>query len=174
MKSILIVLAAVLLAGCASTPLEALSTQIDSSDWKVGFQKDFGEDEGYIREFVPQDETIDSWTKLVSVEFLEGELRPLRDFVSDFSAQRSEQCPDTQMEILSESEYTITYQFSFPECMGHQAQSEVTRIYTGNDGLHRLSYAEKTSKLSEETIKQWLAEFDKAYIVKGPNKARIR
>ncbi|WP_444922496.1 hypothetical protein ACJJID_09400 [Microbulbifer sp. CnH-101-G] len=174
MKQLLVfTLSALFITACASIPLEGLHTEIDPDSWEVGFQKDFGTGNGYIREFIPKGGSINDWSKLVSIEFLEGEKRTLSEYVHAFQQKRQEQCPGTEFEILSKEEYTITYQASFPDCMGHKMQSEITRIYMGMDGLHRLSYAEKTATLDENTVNKWQYEFSKSYIVKGLNKERV-
>jgi hypothetical protein len=174
MKYLFSIIAALLITACASIPLEGLHTEIDPDSWVVGFQKDFGAGNGYIREFVPKGESINNWSQLVSIEFIEDENLTLNDYVASFQQKRQVQCPGTRFEILKKEEYTITYQVSFPDCMGHEMQSEITRIYAGMDGLHRLSYAEKTAALSESTVNKWLSEFNRSYIVKGPNKERVR
>lgn len=174
LKHLFLVLTALFITACVSVPLEALHTKIDPDSWEVGFQKDFGAGKGYIREFVPKGESINNWSRLVSIEFLEDETRTLDEYVVAFQQMRQAQCPGTEFEILGQEEYSITYQVSFPACMGHEMQSEITRIYAGLDGLHRLSYAEKTAELTETTVNKWLFEFSQSYIVKGPNKERVR
>lgn len=174
MKYVLTILLTLLVSACASVPLEAIRTDINTDKWDVGFQRDFGTGKGYIREFVPKGESIKDWSKLVSIEFIEGDTPSLNEYIHEFRKTRESQCPGTRFEVLSEEEYSITYIFSFPACQGHQMQAEVSRIFLGNDGIHRLSYAEKTEALDQETIDQWLSEFDKSYVVKGPKLEPIR
>lgn len=174
LKLFISIFISIFLISCVTVPLEGLHTSISLSHWKVGYQQDFGSGNGYIREFVPENESINDWSKLISIEFLEGEQRGLIEYVEYFSDKRKKQCPGTEFKILGKDEFTITYKFSFPSCLGHDEQSEVTRMFLGNDGLHRLSYAEKTSKLSDKVINYWLLKFKESYIVKGSNKKPIR
>jgi hypothetical protein len=165
---------ALILLGCKSTPIEAIHTELDPTPWTIGYQKDFGAGKGYIREWVPKDENIKSWTKLFSIEFLENEKTPIHKYSDNFLKQRQEQCPGTKFKILEETNFSRTYLINFPSCAGHDAQSEITRMFQGNDGLHRLSYAEKSANLSKQVIDKWNQELQNSYIVKDPNKTRIR
>ncbi|MEZ9821992.1 hypothetical protein AB4238_15430 [Shewanella sp. 10N.286.45.A1] len=165
---------ALLLSGCKSTPIEAIYTELDPTPWTIGYQKDFGAGNGYIREWVPKDENIKSWTKLFSIEFLEKEKTPIHEYSDNFLKKRQEQCSGTKYKILKETDFSRTYIINFPSCAGQEAQSEITRMFQGNDGLHRLSYAEKSASLSQEVIAKWNQELQNSYIVKGPNKTRIR
>lgn len=61
-----------LLFSCASMPVEGIVTDIDSAAWQVGFQRDYEGGHGYLREFVPRGESIQSWTELPSTEFMVG------------------------------------------------------------------------------------------------------
>ncbi len=173
MKKIITFLFLIPLLSCVSVPIEGLYTEIETENWVVGFEKDFGSGKGYIREFVPKGESIFEWSKLVSIEFLEGDSRSPGEYINTFRIQRKNQCPGTSFEIINKSQYFVTYLFNFPECMGNSTQSEISRLYKGNDGLHRLSYSEKSTFLSESVIAFWLSEFDRSYITKGSNKKAI-
>jgi hypothetical protein len=167
LKKVFVYLTFLSLIACASVPIENLHTEIKTDNWVVGFEKDFGPGKGYIREFVPKGESIFEWSRLISVEFIEGESKSPTAYITAFQLKRKEQCPGTIFEVISQNQYFVTYLFNFPACMKHDAQSEISRLYKGNDGLHRLSYTEKSLFLSESEKKRWLSEFEKSYIVKG-------
>gem|GEM_PF-4407984 len=113
---------------------------------KVCFERDFGPEQGYIREFIPEGESVYNWSKMITIEFFENEERAAREYVEEFKATRERQCPGSEFQILSEEEYTVTYRYNFPECQGHMEQSGISRMYEGNDGLHHLSCAEKGTR----------------------------
>nr|WP_277606385.1 hypothetical protein [Acinetobacter sp. NIPH 2699] len=166
------------LSGCATLyqqePLEAIvASHIDISNWKVGYQKQFGVGKGYIREFIPINDSIGQWSKMLSIEFLEGNKSTPQEFTDQFMAQRKSQCPSTEFKILESDTDNIYYQANFPECMGHLKQSELTRVIRGNDGLHRISYSTK-GDLTEADTTKWLNEFKQARLVKGREKAIVR
>jgi len=170
----LVVGIALFVAGCVTTPMEGIVTTADPAKWQVGFQKDFGAGNGYIREFVPKGEKIESWSRLISIEFFEGEKASAKDFASSFAAKRQAQCPGTTFELIESDEYNAYYAFSFPSCMGQESQSEISRAIQGNDGLHRLSYAVKRRELSPAERAEWLTFLRDAYVAKGPHHDRVR
>ena len=174
MKKVFVFLFLLPLVSCVSVPIESLHTEIKTDNWVVGFEKDFGPGKGYIREFVPKGESIFEWSRLISVEFIEGEVKSPMAYITAFELMRQAQCPGTSFEVINQSQYFVTYLFNFPECMKHDAQSEISRLYKGNDGLHRLSYTEKSLSLSESVKAHWLSEFENSYIVKGPNQLPIQ
>jgi hypothetical protein len=173
-KYLPIIFLVLFLSACVTVPVEGLKTSINTGGWDIGYQKDFGAGNGYIREFVPKGESINNWSKLITIEFIEGEKSSLKTYIDSFQKLRTKQCPGTKFTLLDENEFDITYQFNFPTCGEHQQQSEISRLYAGNDGIHRLSYAEKTEEIPEPTVNKWLSEFDKSFIVKGPNAQPIR
>ena len=171
---VLIGLAFFLVSGCATTPLEGLVTKADPKQWQVGFQKDFGAGKGYIREFVPKGENIKSWSKLLSIEFIEDEKGSATNFANTLATKRQNQCPGTKYELMESDTYNAYYTFSFPGCMGHQSQSEISRVVQGNDGVHRLSYAVKGRELSANEKAEWLTFLRDAYLAKGDRNNKVR
>lgn len=165
------------LSGCATLyhqePLEAIvASHIDVADWKVGYQKQFGVGKGYIREFIPLNDSIGQWSKMLTIEFLERNKSTPQEFTEQFMAQRKSQCPSTEFKILESDIDNIYYKVDFPECMGHLKQSELTRVIRGNDGLHRISYSTK-GDLTDVDATKWFNEFKQAKLVKGREKTIV-
>ena len=146
---------------------------IDVSKWEIGHQKDFGEGNGYIREWVPKGESIHSWSELLSIEFLEGNKKLPFDQAAEFAVLRKNQCPGTEWSEIKRDQNTIYYKFTFPDCAGHKAQVEITRLFRGNDGLHRLSFAQKGTKMESAKENYYLTLFDDAYVCKGSSENRL-
>lgn len=163
-----------ILASCSSTPLEAVVSDVELPGWKLGFQKDRGEGKGTISEWVPAGESIKHWTKLVSIEFLEGEMTQATQYAQQFRDLRSGQCPGTQWEQLKDDKYSVIYKFSFPGCAGQDAQVELTRLINGNEGLHRFSYAKKGTIFNVDEQERWIKVLEQAYVAKGSPENRIR
>ena len=163
------------LFGCAVGPptlLERLVTSASTDQWQVGFQRDFGPGDGYIREFVPKGESINSWSKLLSIEFMEGVSSTPTQWTKNFAEKRITQCPNTDYSVIESDSHNIYYSFSFPACMGHEKQSEISRVIAGNDGLHRLSFSVKGRELTPEEKNVWLNFLRDAYVAKGNAKVR--
>ena len=164
------------ISGCALLQYDSEVIHVpdlDLSNWDIGYQKDFGRGNGYIREWVPKGESINSWSQLLSIQFVEGIRKSPFDYAAELSAKRKEQCPGTNWSELKRDENTIYYKFSFPDCAGQKAQLEVTRLFRGNDGLHRLSYTQKGTKMDEDKEKYYLHQFGDAFVAKGSPKNRL-
>jgi len=174
LKKIAVFLFFLSLTACASIPLESLYTEIKTDEWVVAFEKDFGMGNGYIREFVRKGESAFEWSELISIEFIEGEKGSPLSYINTFKTERKKLCPGTNFEVIEQNQYSVVYLFNFPACQGQNVQSEISKLYKGNDGLHRLSYATKSAVLTDSIKERWLSEFGKAYIVKGRNNVPIQ
>lgn len=166
--------ALLLLAACASVPVEAVISDMDATGWTIGYQRDAGPGRGYIREWVPKGEHIEKWSRLLSIEFREGERQSALTYATELGKLRQEQCPGTQWALIENDDYSAIYSVAFPPCAGHDAQVELTRLIMGNDGLHRFSYAEKGRAFDADTAAHWLGVLRKAYVAKGSPENRIR
>jgi hypothetical protein len=161
-----------LITGCAS--VEGLVTDADPGVWHIGYQKDFGMERGYIREFVPRGEKIDSWSRLITIQFLEKEKRSATNMANEHATEAQKQCPGTKYEMIDSDTYNAYYSLSFPSCKGQPAQSEISRFVQGNDGLHRLSYAVKNRQLTVSEKTEWMAYLRRAYVAKGDRNNKVR
>ena len=92
--------------GAGPKPKEGLGLEF-SGDWSAGFHKDEGATS--ITEFVPHEEKVESWTRLVTVQ----EFRPdasspgsdPREFYERLQRQREQICPGmTKWNLLAQGE----------------------------------------------------------------------
>ena len=60
------------------------------------------------------------------------------------------------------------------QCKKNATQTEIARFIKGNDGLHRVSYTEKTENIDPIERKKWLASLENAYIKKDGKKVVLR
>src|SRR5690349_12881325 len=111
-RSVIMFALLVLAAGCLPTyDSEAVIMKGTPQDWKVGYQHDFGIGKGYIREFIPSDESISAWQHLVTVQFLEGEQRSPREYMQLLETKRKEECKGTMWKVLAEDSASILYEW---------------------------------------------------------------
>jgi len=115
---------------------------------------------------VPQGESAYNWSKWLSLQFVKGKKRTPLEYLNVFQAQQTTQCPGTQFEIIEQKKDSVTYRFNSPACMDHDRQSQIARLFEGSEGLYKLTYAEKTAELSEATMNECLALFDKSHVTK--------
>ena len=160
----IVAVGAVVLAGCATT-LETVYVPAENAGWKVGHGTN--RSEATFVEFIPSGETISNWSRMFTIQFLEGARDAPRDFMSKLQAQMAKRCPATRWTVVSDDSSSITYQWSISDCSGHPDQIEIARVLKGNDGLHRISYVRKASTFEPTERESWTGAFAKAYVEKG-------
>ena len=153
-----------LASGCATT-LETVYVPAENKGWKVG--SGTNNPGATLVEFIPVDETISNWSRMFTIQFLEGTRAAPSDFMKTLQAQAVSRCPKTQWVVISDSSLSTTYQWSISSCPGHPDQTEIARLIRGNDGLHRIAYVRRTSTLDPSERDTWLDAFAKAYVEKG-------
>jgi hypothetical protein len=163
-----LVLTAVAIVGCASTPLEAIVTEQTLVGWKVGSQHDNGRGRGTIVELIPTSESIGNWQHLGTIQFMEGEHRAPRAFMDALETSMRARCPtSTDWRVIGEEPHSILYEWRIHSCAGQDDQTEISRILRGNDGLHRIAYTEKGDTMKPENREFWMGALKKAYVAKG-------
>ena len=185
-KRILITLISILTVACA-TSLEYVSVPMDAADWKVGFQtrpKLVG-DASYIREIIPKDDNINNWSKLVTIQYMHGMKSnvPPKEFVAALINDIKKACPDTELNIIESSSRSILYEWHTKSCNSpagisdpniYTAQHEVARVIFGNEGIHKVSYNEKTNNLNSNTRKEWISKLKEATLEKDGKTIHIQ
>jgi hypothetical protein len=160
--------ASLLIAGCASTPLEAIVTEQNLAGWKAGNRQDLGRGKGTIVELIPVSESIDKWQHLATIQFLEGEHRRPQFLMEALETSMKTRCPaSADWRVITEEPHSVTYEWRIHSCMGQENQTEISRILQGNDGLHRIAYTEKGDAMTPENREFWMKVLGKAYVAKG-------
>ena len=149
-----------------TTKLEAIVAK-KAPSWNIAYQKDFGVGRGTIREFLPKGEKIRKWKHLATIQFIEGESLSPKEFMETLKVKMTKRCKETKWNIINETKYTITYEWSIQSCKKNKDQHEIARILQGNDGLHRIAYTEKKNEMDINNKKFWLSVFHDAYVAKG-------
>jgi hypothetical protein len=164
----LILIGVLSIAGCVSTPLEAIVTEQKLAGWKVGSQQDLGRGRGTIVELIPVSESIDKWQQLGTIQFFEGENRAPQVLMEALEERMKTRCPtSTDWRVISEEPHSVTYEWRIHSCTGQDNQMEISRILQGNDGLHRIAYTEKGDAMTPENRELWMEVLRKAYVAKG-------
>jgi len=154
------------LAGCGSIPLESITMEASPAGWKVAYAKDVP-GKGNIIERIPKSETLKNWTKMVTIQFVEGERRTAQEFMDGLKASNVQQCPAAVWSVIESDRTSILYEWSIKGCSRHPDQHELARLLRGNDGMHRVAYVEKVQRLSKDVRNQWIANLKSAYLTKG-------
>lgn len=152
----------VTLSGCAATP-ETVLLPMDTSGWSTGsrsFQAGV-----LVLEFVPTNESIDKWTRMVTLQSLQGERRSPHEFVKELESRMRARCPNVTWRTIKQDPVSVTYEWAFSKCPWYPDQHEVARLLRGRAAIHRVSFTQKGSHFDVDARDSWVATFDKASIV---------
>ncbi len=169
-------LALVLCCGCASTPRESVFIPDPNSGLVVGYAAD---QPGYgtIVEYVPAGETVEAWEHLLTIQFLEDERSDLGTWLASREAFLRKQGGTLEWRVLEQDALSMLYEWSMrdnpKEGAIYRDQVEIARLLRGNDGLHRIAYAERGRTMDPERREHYLAAFRAAYVVKGEDRQRV-
>jgi hypothetical protein len=152
-----------LLWGC-STTLETVAVPTDSSGWKLGAGSD--RKGRTIAEFVPRNETINNWTRLFTIHFIEGERSPPLEVMRPLQAAMQKRCPGSTWSVLRQDALSVLYEWRISGCGNNPDQHEIARLLKGNDGVHRVAYVQKPIIPEDERAK-WLKALSEAYVEKA-------
>src|SRR4029077_15734246 len=122
MQRLLLVLV-VALVSCA-TPLESATLHLSDGEgkWKpVGGSDRRGRT---LAEFVPQDESIDNWSRLLTVQFIEQRgVSPL-ELMDRLRATMQSRCPGSPWQIVQQDTTSVLYEWSIARCGSNPDQHE--------------------------------------------------
>ena len=174
-RKILLTLTFTILSGC-STAIEHMVIPDAAPGWKMGYQHRERFTNSTIREFIPENDTINNWSKLITIQFIAGATNTPDDLASLLIQNIKKTCTDATSNIIENDNNSIIYEWSTNECTPpvgtkidlniHTAQHEITRIIKGKDGIHKASYAEKTSTIDKDTRARWIGKFKKTTLEK--------
>ncbi|MDG2150521.1 MAG: hypothetical protein P8N09_13470 [Planctomycetota bacterium] len=153
------------LVGCA-TPLETVKLPGVGPAWQTGRMVDFGAGRGAITELVPVGQELGNWTHRITIEFVEETPLTLEQWMAARRATIESDCPDVTWIVLSHDENALSYEWRVEGCRGHADKHELVRLLRGNDGLHSVSYAEKTERMDPAARAVWLSRLNSAVVVK--------
>ncbi len=179
---VLVVLGLGVAPGCA-TPLETTGMQIPESNWRVGFAHDFnrklfgflpgpGYGQGTIVEFIRENEHIERWTRLITIQFFEGVMEAPEDYAERARADLAGLCPDLVWKVLSEQPNSVTYVWSISGCSNQDDQEEIVRLLRGNDGLHRVAFTQKPT-ISNLSRSKWVDMIEGAKVMKDGEEVQV-
>ena len=153
------------LAGCQS-PLETVAVPIEGGTWKVGHTQDFGRGRGTIAEYIPAEESLPDWSRMVSIQFLEGMDRDPEGVANELRASMAERCPGVEWQILNRGPRSVLYEWRIADCGDNPDQHEIARILRGKDGVHRVAYVSKGSEIDVETRAAWIERLGTVEVIK--------
>ncbi len=120
-----------------------------------------------IVEFIRPGQSINDWSELVTIQFLEGNRSAPIDLMSELRDTMTQRCPNVVWVVLDERADSVLYEWVLQDCEGQDDQHEIARLLRGNDGLHRVAYTQKGPRLGSVTSAVWRNVFLGSYVMKG-------
>src|SRR5438067_4808716 len=160
----------VFLSACATT-LETVHVAADNRGWKLG--SGTNRPGATLKEFIPANEDISNWSRMFTIQFLEGEQRSPATVMDLLRSQMRARCPDAKWSVVAQDTASLTYEWSISNCPGQTDQDEVARLLKGNDGVHRIAYVRKTPQLEPTERDVWLKALEQSYVTKGSARVTV-
>lgn len=162
LRWILVVL--LLSAGGCATTLETVAVPANTADWKLGHASDRRGQT--VAEYVPRNESIDNWTRLFTIQFLEGVRSSPAANMEQLRTLMLKRCPAVDWHVVAQDSGSILYEWKISGCGANADQHEIARLLRGNEGLHRIAYTERRSSMSPNVRERWLKALTEAYVEK--------
>jgi hypothetical protein len=134
--------------------LEPWSFNFDSRPWKLGHQE--ANNQGSLREYVLEGETVEAWSELVTSMFVSGN-DAVKDVFKRVKRLLSQDCPSLRLTVIEDSSTNVLFEWQHKGCRGYPPQHELKRIAQGRGGILSLSYVAKTAELSDERRNSWIS-----------------
>lgn len=125
-------------------------------------------------EFVPDNETVLNWSRMLNIQFFEGVRKPVQQVMPVLMAGIQRSCPDVTWFVLSEDSASVTYEWSVENCKGQDDQTEIVRLLQGNDGVQRIAFVCKSEYCDPQEQAIVLDYFSKAYVEKNGKKITLK
>jgi hypothetical protein len=158
----------VFMVGCATMAPEHLSLTMDQTvKWKKGFEHG-GRGQAYIVEFVPEGETVDNWSKMITVQNFTMKDVPNSStpetLMNEVKAKMQSRCPGVTWNVIQKGESEILYEWRIENCSPNPDQHEVAKIMDGAVNRFVVHYVSKVKMLPEDERTDWIKRLQDAKI----------
>jgi len=115
--------------------------------------------------YVPQGESVDDWSEIITVQFFNLSLTEPAEFVALFEQNVKEACAEATLNIIDQSPTQVTWEWRLPtDSVTGEPQHEITRIIRADDGWFRVAYTKRVPKLSDGDRSAWVAAIETAKV----------
>jgi hypothetical protein len=161
-----------LLAACASAaagsgPAPEVELRLDPAEWTLARRS--GDAAVGMAEYVPPGESLERWTRFVSVQTFAQARMPYPGAEAAMSACRSllvARCPDAQWIVLRDRDDDALYEWRITGCPGEADQHEVGRIVRDGAVWARITFSVK-GEMDAATREAWLRRLSEARVSQG-------
>ena len=169
----LALLAACATAGVADSPPRRVELPLDPAEWTLARRSS---DAGIeVAEYVAPGESIERWTRFVSVQTFADARAPFpgaRWAMSECRAVLVARCPGAAWTVLRDGDRDAVYEWRIAGCAAEPDQHEVGRVMRGRGGWARVTFSVK-GEMDAATREAWLQRLDEARLVAGTS-SRVR
>lgn len=128
----------------------------DGRPWKLGYK---GENKNQnITEYVLENETVNNWSELHTIQHLENPSSPfmIQDIVDSVKFKLKLNCPELEWKIISDKQDNIIYEWNHKECNGLPAQHELSRVFLNGNKVSIIRYTFNGIEMPKATYNLWL------------------
>ena len=160
------------LAGCATAGAGTYAPQrvelrLDPAEWTLARRT--GDAWRSMAEYVAPGESIERWTRFVSVQTFADASVPYpgaRWAMSESRALLLARCPGASWAVLRDSDRDGLYEWKVAGCSVEPDQHEVGRVMNGRGTWARVTFSMK-GEMDAATREEWLRRLDEARLVGG-------
>jgi hypothetical protein len=139
---------------------------LDNKDWEMGWENKT--EVVYICEFVPKGQKIESWKELVTLQFYPKlQNCSAQEFMKAFLKRLHKDEPKVKIRPIASSFDNAVVEWNVSNSKHNPDQYEVDRVVKGEEGMHMIHYAVKTSDWSESERTKWLNFLNTAKVKKA-------
>ncbi|MBL4771037.1 MAG: hypothetical protein JKY61_07830 [Planctomycetes bacterium] len=163
-----------LVVSCASTYEETIAySNEDMQNWGLAEFTDFGRG-GSILEYVPAGQTVKNWSELFTVQLFKIKDTSPAHAIDSMRERIKGVCPDVSFLTIATEPFSSTYEFWTLGNESFDAQHELGRFLVGDEGLHRVAYAQKGPRMDATTRARWLTTITTAVVFDVNNRKPLR
>ena len=102
----------------------------------------------------------------ITIQYLGGLNTNPETMMYSLKEDMRNRCKNTRWEIIQKNSNSILYEQSINDCKHDTDQYEISRIFLGKEGVHRLSCTEKSKELEPNVREEWINKLKISYIEK--------
>lgn len=160
------------LAGCATAGVgthapRQVELRLDPAEWTLARRT--GDARLSVAEYVAPGESIDRWTRFVSVQTFADARVPYpgaRWAMSECRSLLLARCPGATWTVLRDSDRDALYEWKVAGCRAEPDQHEVGRVMNGRGTWARITFSVK-GQMDAATREEWLRRLSEARLVAG-------
>lgn len=148
---------------------EKLFIPFDDRAWKIGFEAQTQDEK--LKELVLQNEEIEDWSELFTVQIFNGLPASTSEFVTalekTFKKNLSPQ-ESLQFKIMEKDPFNI-FENSFISNTTTNNEYNIGRVIKGRNDLYYLQYSTKDERLFKQNQEAWIQRLKSAYLASVPH-----